>query len=891
MPTMNPGETVRSFFFAFSFLIIPIFFSGCSKSEDKRILVFSKTAGFEHESIPAGIKAIQKLGAEHDFVVDPTTQSSVFTEDNLKHYDAVVFLNTTGDVLDYKQQAEFERYIQAGGGFVGIHAAADTEYSWPWYGKLVGGYFESHPKVQAASIIVDGADHVSTAHLPEKWERTDEWYNYKDLNPDINVLARLDESSYKGGTNGENHPIAWYHEYDGGRAFYTGGGHTDESFAEPAFLEHLLQGILWAAGGEEPDYDKVTTQRVPEELRFMKETLATDLNEPTELAVLDDGRVLLIERRGGIKLYDPSTNETSLVGELAVHTEEEDGLMGLAVDPNFEENNWVYMYYSPAGPKAVNVLSRFVLEGGKIDMSSEIKMLEVPVQREECCHTGGSIAFDAEGNLFLSTGDNTNPFASNGFAPIDGRPGRKAWDARRTAGNTDDLRGKILRIHPEADGTYTIPEGNLFTENDSPEGRPEIYVMGNRNPYRITVDPKTGFLYWGEVGPDAARDSIQGPMGYDEVNQARAAGNFGWPFLIGDNIPYNRWNFATEEAGAAFDAANPINDSPHNSGASVLPPAQEAFIWYPYLPSEEFPLVGEGGRTAMAGPVYNEEMYQESGKNFPDYYDGKLFIYEWMRNWIMAVTMDEQGDFLKMEPFLPNMEFHRPMDMHFGPDGAMYLLEYGQDWFSKNPNAQLVRIEYSEDNRLPSVRATVEKSQGKAPFKTRFSAADSFDHDEEDSVSYAWYFTGDQVQSTAVAPTYTFEEPGKYEVILEVTDSKGATARRKLEVVVGKPAASMAGKEEQGHQTAPVIDSHPGKILIENSDCRACHAVDKVVVGPSYLQIAARYKDDVTAKALLRDNIIEGTRGNWGDRPMAPHPQLSKEDVEKMVEYILSLEE
>ena len=537
----------------------------CGGRDETKILVFSKTAGFEHESIPAGIKAIMELGAEHDFEVDTTQNAATFTEDSLKQYNAVVFLNTTGNVLNHVQQADFERYIEAGGGFMGIHAAADTEYHWPWYGKLVGGYFKSHPEVQNATVNVMDKNHSATEHLPDHWERIDEWYNYKSINPDIKVLAELDETSYEGGENGDDHPIIWYHNYDGGRAFYTGGGHTNEAFQEPDFRKHLLNGILWAAGEDELNYGKATTIRVPNENRFEKEVLAKGFDEPVELAILDNGDVLIVERKGGIKFYDAQTEEIKMAGKLDVHTVEEDGLLGAALDPQFKENNWVYLYYSPAGDKAVNVLSRFVLENGELDMSSEKQMLEVPVQREECCHTGGSIAFDAEGNLFLSTGDNTNPFASDGYAPIDARPGRSSWDARRSSANTDDLRGKILRIHPEDDGTYTIPEGNLFAGDDASEGRPEIYVMGNRNPYRISVDPKTGFLYWGEVGPDAGNDSIQGPKGHDEVNQAREAGNFGWPLFVGNNKPYRERNFETEEIGEIFDPAKPLNNSPNNT--------------------------------------------------------------------------------------------------------------------------------------------------------------------------------------------------------------------------------------------------------------------------------------------------------------------------------------
>ena len=212
------------------------------------ILVFSKTVGFYHESIPTGIAALQRMGREAGIAVDTTKDATRFTADGLKGYDAVVFLSTTQDVLNPDQQAAFEAYIRSGKGFVGIHAAADTEYDWPWYNGLVGAYFLSHPENQTARIQVVDKSHPSTRHLPDTWERYDEWYNYKSIQPTIKVLATLDEQSYRGGANGSNHPIAWYHEYDGGRAFYTGGGHTRESYGEPLFLQHLLGGIQYAIG-------------------------------------------------------------------------------------------------------------------------------------------------------------------------------------------------------------------------------------------------------------------------------------------------------------------------------------------------------------------------------------------------------------------------------------------------------------------------------------------------------------------------------------------------------------------------------------------------------------------------------------------------------------------
>lgn len=210
------------------------------------VLVFTKTEGYRHQSIEKGVKTLRELGRENGFIVLQTETPEDFNPDNLKNFKLVVFLSTTQDILNGEQERAFENYIKKGGSFMGIHAAADTEYDWLWYGKLVGGYFESHPQgTPSATIKVVDKEHPSTAHLPDTWQRVDEWYNYKSLNPNVNVLMNLDESSYQGGTNGENHPIAWYHEFEGGRAFYTGGGHTDASFDEPEFRQHLLGAMEW----------------------------------------------------------------------------------------------------------------------------------------------------------------------------------------------------------------------------------------------------------------------------------------------------------------------------------------------------------------------------------------------------------------------------------------------------------------------------------------------------------------------------------------------------------------------------------------------------------------------------------------------------------------------
>jgi len=294
--------------FNFLVLIILVFgFLGCQKGKDreKKILVFSKTEGWVHASIPAGKQAIMEMGLREGFQVDTSENANVFNQEDLSQYSAVIFLNTTEDILNYQQQSHFERYIQAGGGFVGIHAAADTEYHWPWYGKLVGAYFDSHPNdpnVREATCDVIDHGHIASDSLPDSFQKIDEFYNYKNINPNLNVLVTLDESTYEGGTNGAFHPITWYHEYDGGRAFYTGFGHTDETYSEPEFLKILSGGIAYAIGDNKPlDYSLARYEPMPDENRFTKVVLDYNLYEPLELAVLPDGRVLFIERRGNLK--------------------------------------------------------------------------------------------------------------------------------------------------------------------------------------------------------------------------------------------------------------------------------------------------------------------------------------------------------------------------------------------------------------------------------------------------------------------------------------------------------------------------------------------------------------------------------------------------------------
>jgi cytochrome c len=936
-----------------------------------RILVFSKTKGWKHTSIPFGNAAIQKLGRENNFRVDTTKNAAYFTDDSLRNYQAVVFNCTTGNVLNAEQQAAFERYIQAGGGYVGIHSAADTEYEWPWYGKLMGAHFSSHPRnpgERKAVVDVLDKNHPASAHLPDKWERLDEWYSYKSFYTGIRVLANLDENSYDNGTNGANHPIAWYHEFDGGRAFYTGGGHMDNSYDEPLFLQHILGGLKYAMGDGKPlDYSKSYAKVVPEENRFVKTVLINDLDTPMELAIADDGRIFFTELKGKLTMYDTRSGKQSLVHQFDLALKGGTGLIGVTLDPDFMRNRHLYVYYTPPKdeePYLFN-LSRFTLkEDNTLDLASEKVLLQVPVQEKSGAHHGGSLAWDKEGNLYLSTGDSSSPFPSNGYAPLDERSGTEYYslDAQRSSANTNDLKGKILRIHPEPDGTYTIPEGNLFPKS-APNTRPEIYVMGCRNPYRIALNPKTSVLYWGEIGPDAGVDSIRGPKGYDEFNQAKKPGNYGWPYFVGNNQAYSNWDFAANKPGPNFDPKAPVNTSPNNTGLQNLPPAQSAMIWYPYTASPEFPELGLGGRSAMAGSFYTFDKNSTARNKFPEYYDGGLFVFDWMRNWVIVLRFDENENYLRNEPFMSlNGDFRRPIDLVFGKDGVMYMLEYGSVYGADNEDARLVKIEYNTGNRPPIAKAGVLDSAasaqamarsyltsegrlpllrevaGPAPLRVIFNGRGT-DLDDDDVLTYQWLFDGKTVGSTKMNDTYTYTQPGVYNALFKVTDQNGLVGIDTVVVKVGncppeiaiastgnksfywpdKPfqyTVKVSDKEDGkidpkkvkvyfsynpqpstqnnpapvGHQPMTVETNLTGKNLIASSDCKACHTVDKVSVGPSFVAVAQRYKTQPGSINKLAKKIIEGGGGSWGtDHVMSAHPQVSTADAAEMVKYIFSL--
>src|SRR5690606_35661762 len=603
----------------------------------------------------------------------------------------------------------------------------------------------------------------------------------------------------------------------------------------------------------------------------------------------------------------------------------EDGLLGVVADPDYETNHWLYFYYAVAGEQAVSRLSRMEFRNDSLLRSTETVILEIPTQRIYCCHSAGYLKFDGEGNLYLSTGDNTNAEETNGYTPVDERPGRELADDQATAANTNDLRGKILRIKPLPEGGYAIPEGNLFPKGTT-NTRPEIYAMGMRNPYRYSIDAETGYLYFGDVGPDTKLKASDGElMSFDEINQVREPGFYGWPYFLGNNEVFGKYDYATGELGPGKDPVKPLNESPNNTGLKELPPAQPAMIWYGKTNSKYFPLVGNGGASAMAGPVYRSKHFKNAPYKLSEYYDGKLFIYEWIRGWIMAVSFDEAGNFKEMEPFLDHWKFDAPVDMQFAPDGAIYILEYGTNWFSKNTNARLIRIEYAEGNRNPIPSIQMDQQYGAAPVTENVSAQRTTDQGECDGLTYKWAI-GDQTYEGEVA-THVFTTNGSHGVVLTVTDDQGGIGTATGQVYVGNTPPSVyirtksnrsfywddtvldyqveiSDREEEvnpdrisvsfgyiphGKDAAIVLTTGQdaasfrylkGQTLVSTLDCRSCHSIDQESVGPTYQAIAARYAGQAGAAPLLVDKILQGGSGNWGERAMSPHPDLPREDAQ-----------
>ncbi|MCM4078117.1 PQQ-dependent sugar dehydrogenase [Paractinoplanes hotanensis] len=531
-----------------------------------------------------------------------------------------------------------------------------------------------------------------------------------------------------------------------------------------------------------------------------------ELGEPMSMAVLPD-RSVLHTARNGVLRRTTGAGVTTTIGTLPVYTHDEEGLQGVGVDPGFAANRFIYLFYAPplstpggdapatgtdfSAWNGVNRLSRFTLNADyTLNTGSQATVLEVPTNRGMCCHVGGDIDFDAAGNLYLSTGDDSNPFDSSGYTPIDERTNRNpVYDAQRSAGNTNDLRGKVLRIKVNPDATYSIPAGNLFAPGTA-RTRPEIYAMGLRNPFRLSVDKPTGAVYVADYGPDAGTtSSTRGPAGQVEFNRITSAGNYGWPYCTGSNTTnetYVDYMFPSGPSGNRFNCAAPVNNSPRNTGLTNLPAARPAWIKYDNCSLAAF---GCGSESPMGGAVYRYDAANPSAVKFPSTLNGHYFAMEFGRRWIKSIDVNADGSAGQISDF--PWRGTQIMDSAFGPDGALYVLDYGTGWGNGDASSALYRIEYNGagNNQSPIARVAANPSSGAAPLTVAFSSSGSSDP-EGGALTYSWNF-GDGSTSSAANPSHTYATTGQRTVTLTVTDSAGLTASASTTISVGNTAPTV----------------------------------------------------------------------------------------------------
>ena len=717
--------------------------------------------------------------------------------------------------------------------------------------------------VQEAVVSVTDRQHPANKGLPLTWKRKDQWINW-DPNPtgQVHTIAQVQEHTYNAGLsgNGPFHPISWCRDYDGGRSFYTGMGRTAESYTSDAgFRGHLLGAIQWTSGLVRGDCQAT----IASNYRIERLTAANQpgqldqIGEPHGLTIAPDGTVFYIGKAacpsgpvvswndpnvglgcGTIHSWDPRTKQVKLLTTLRVMgnrgsgdelVKNEEGLVGITLDPKFAENGWVYVYWMPHESidreKRIGqrTISRFTYDKARqtIDQATRKDLLHWDTQIHSCCHAGGGMTFDESGNLYIGTGDSNSSGGSNGYS---GNNWTQEWagisfqDARRTSGNTNDLNGKILRIHPEPDGTYTIPEGNLFTGQEQGGGktRPEIYVMGVRNIARIAWDPVNDWLTAAWVGPDAGAPNPElGPAKYETATIITSAGNHGWPYCMGNRQPYrDRSNTDASVLTGWYDCDNPKNESPRNTGLVDLPPVRDNMIWYspqggnPVFPRnaqgipsykvEEstygFPYLTGGGQAVMDGPTYHRSKVDaDSGVAWPEYWDNKWFIGDQSNsNNRIAVTVDPStvahagtpafAEDLRgiIRPGNGGTQLQSWMDAKFGPDGALYMLDYAGGFFSLHSNQKLIRIVY--DGKAATPNPSLATARSISPHEPRTIA---FSSAKVGGVAWEWDFGDGTKGSTNPHPKHNYKRYGTFQAKLKVTYADGEVVTSTITVNAG----------------------------------------------------------------------------------------------------------
>ncbi|WP_170179091.1 OmpL47-type beta-barrel domain-containing protein [Solirubrobacter pauli] len=709
---------------------------------------------------------------------------AIFTADNLAQYDAIFFwqassLNrgdtTSPQLFTTGEQAAIEAFARAGGGIAAMHASVTMgagAVTWPWWDapgdSAIGALMPGHSATDSsnlATVEVSDRHHPSTKDLPDSYRFGDEHYTFSsNVRGTHHVLMTLDEESYNVGSGvtrmGADHPIAWCRIYEGARIWSSSLGHFSAAYLENGgdnhLIKHLVGGVRYVAGTAGKDSDCGATVWT----NFSRTVLADDLRGAIGMDIARDGKVYWTEignqalnSEGRLRMYDPQAKATSTLLTLptrADHESSNDGVLGMALDPGFATNRQLYIYYSPRFDPGCNsclvvghnLISRFTLNaaGTAVVTGSEQEILRVPKvkvgndnkdgvagQNTYSAHVGGgTLSFDSEGSLYIGTGDDADPFGAggNGYAPLDQRYPER-YDARNTSANTNDLRGKVLRIKPLANAagaagvgtTYSIPPGNMFAPGTA-KTKPEIFAMGFRNPFTVMADPAhPGTVVVGDYGPDAATNSAtRGPAGIIEWNRVTKPGFYGWPLCAGDNSAANsyfRYTFPNGPSGARYDCstASIPNESSFNTGLAGIPgPAVGADVWHKRtgdhparfaIPTRSSP------QESITGPIYRYDAANPSDTKWPAYYDGAWFILDRAQNWWREARVRDDGSgLLRVNGLFGSTQFggpshSYPIPVKFGPDGSLYVATWDHDCCrAQLPASQpgrLMRIDFIGD--------------------------------------------------------------------------------------------------------------------------------------------------------------------------------------------------
>jgi glucose/arabinose dehydrogenase/plastocyanin len=622
------------------------------------------------------------------------------TARKIRRASAVVFAAGEGTVMRRSAVKALNRRVRRkAGGVVFAGSAISLQPKSRDFITLLGAKPAGTDTAKRAQVQFVDRLHPATAMLRRRWNISERWVSLaKSPVGRVHVLGWVDEKTYTPGDKlamGNEHPVTWCRDIGRGRSFTTTLGLSRKVWNARTFRRQMAGAIAYAAGTRAGGCEATIWSN------WKRTVIDEDITDGTQIDVGPDGRVYYLERSlSQLKIYDPVADIVKRAGEIPSVPGLGQGLLGLALDPNFLKNHWLYIYRHVEGLNGR--LSRFTLEDDQVNLLSEKVLLNVPNAGID--HNGGGLAMQSNGDLFLAIGANDMPHFDGQYGSRNPTPLGllTETDAEATTQNSDSFIGKVLRVHPEPDGTYTIPAGNLFKPG-TPKTRPEIYTMGHRNAFHIKVDDITGDVLEGDVGPDGVEDDpVRGPKGYDEFNLIKhnQGKNYGWPFCVGPNLAYNDIDSVTGSgSGKPFDCKKLVNRSPNNTGLTDLGPASPPLVWYPYGVGKDFPELSEawaggtdGGRLAIPGPLYRPF----AGSTMPLFFGNSWFIADWARNWIKQLILDDRGRPLRIQRFAPFRGTQAPIDMELGTDGSLYVLEWGgQTLPVGNPlAAKVVRYTY-----------------------------------------------------------------------------------------------------------------------------------------------------------------------------------------------------